>query len=122
MTYRWDSDMVIPYGYIQPNGSVPLHPTDAQMNYYLSIPSVINYAEGKTKMAAWFVSNCASQSRRTEMVRELQKYVDVDVYGDCGTMVCPRRHEDDCRKMAGMKYKFYLSLENSLCLDYVTEK
>ncbi|KAK4022252.1 hypothetical protein OUZ56_007731 [Daphnia magna] len=122
MTYRWDSDIVSPYGYIKPSGGVPLHPTHEQMKNFLSSPSPINYAEGKTKIAAWFVSNCASQSRRNEMVRELQKYIDVDIYGDCGTMVCPRKREDDCRKMAGKKYKFYLSLENSLCQDYVTEK
>lgn len=123
MTYRWDSDMVSPYGYIAPNGSVPLHPSADQMIHYLSTRNpTINYAQGKMKMAAWFVSNCASHSRRMEMVRELKNYIDVDVYGDCGTKVCPRKHEEDCRLMAAQKYKFYLSFENSLCLDYVTEK
>ena len=115
--------MVSPYGYIAPIGNVPLHPSSSQMMQYLvGRDATINYAEGKTKMAAWFVSNCASHSRRMEMVKELQKYIDVEVYGDCGTKVCPRKHEEDCRQMAANKYKFYLSLENSLCLDYVTEK
>ena len=92
------------------------------MESYLTSRPLVNYAEGKTKIAAWFVSNCASQSKRMEMVRELQKYIDVDVYGDCGTMKCPRKREEDCRQMAAKTYNFYLSLENSLCLDYVTEK
>ena len=71
----------------------------------------------------WFVSNCKSQySRRIEMVKELQKYIDVDIYGACGTKVCSYKNEEDCRQMAAKNYKFYLSLENSLCLDYVTEK
>ncbi len=26
MTYRWDSDVVAPYGYVRPIGNVPLHP------------------------------------------------------------------------------------------------
>lgn len=123
MTYRWDSDIVNPYGHITPTGNVPLHPSADQMKHYLaSQDKTVNYAEGKTKMAAWFVSNCASHSGRMEMVNTLKKYIDVDVYGECGTMVCPRKREDECRKMAATKYKFYLSLENSLCLDYVTEK
>ena len=56
------------------------------------------------------------------MVKELQKYIDVDIYGACGTKVCSYKNEEDCRQMAAKNYKFYLSLENSLCLDYVTEK
>ena len=56
------------------------------------------------------------------MVKELQKPINVDVYGDCGTMTCSRKIEGDCREMAAKNYKFYLSLENSLCQDYVTEK
>jgi hypothetical protein len=121
MTYRWDSDMVGPYGYVKPIGNVPLHPSESQMKEYLS-NSKVNYANGKTKMATWFVSNCNSRSSRNEMVNELQKHVSVDVYGTCGTMTCPRNIEDECREMAAKNYKFYMSLENSLCLDYVTEK
>ncbi len=119
MTYRWDSDIVRPYGYIKPIGNVPLHPSENQMERNLS---EVNYADGKTKMVTWFVSNCNSKSNRNEMVKELQKHINVDVYGDCGTMTCSRKIEGDCREMAAKNYKFYLSLENSLCQDYVTEK
>jgi alpha-1,3-fucosyltransferase len=127
MTYRWDSDMISPYGYITPTGNVPLHPSDDQMKLYLSKPTVVNYAKGKTKMAAWFVSNCNSFSSRNEVVDILQKYIDVDVYGKCGTMTCPKKQDEDisseeCREMVANKYKFYFALENSLCRDYVTEK
>ena len=31
----------------------------------------------KTKMVAWFVSNCYSKSGREEYVKELQKYIEV---------------------------------------------
>jgi hypothetical protein len=55
MTYRWDSDVVAPYGYVRPIGNVPLHPSEAQMKIYLSNHrnSSRNYAKGKTKMAVW---------------------------------------------------------------------
>ena len=121
MTYRWDSDIVGPYGYVKPIGNAPLHPSESRMKQYLS-NSKVNYAAGKTKLVAWFVSNCISKSNRNEMVKQLQKHINVDVYGKCGTMDCPRNLEDECRDMAAKNYKFYLSLENSLCLDYVTEK
>lgn len=39
---------------------------------------------GKTKMAAWFASNCRAVSNRLDLVETLQKYIAVDVYGDCG--------------------------------------
>jgi hypothetical protein len=126
VTYRWDSDMVRPYGYVKPIGNVPLHPSESQMKEYLS-NSKVNYANGKTKMAAWFVTNCHSKSSRNEMVQELQKYVQVDVYGGCGTLSCPKKPGEDasseeCLAMAAKNYKFYMALENSLCLDYITEK
>jgi hypothetical protein len=127
MTYRWDSDIVGPYGYIVPTGDVALHPSEDEMKFYLSKPTPVNYAKGKTKMAAWFVSNCNSASSRNEMVKILRKYIDVDVYGNCETLKCPKADNvndssEDCRQMAAKKYKFYLSLENSLCRDYITEK
>lgn len=122
-TYRWDSDIVIPYGNVKPMGSVPLHPSEDDMKVHLTNSrSAVNYAKGKTRMVAWFVSNCKSKSSRNELVKELQKYVDVDVYGKCGTMQCSTTSDEECRNMAATDYKFYLSLENSLCLDYVTEK
>ncbi|KAI9559150.1 hypothetical protein GHT06_015939 [Daphnia sinensis] len=123
MTYRWDSDIIATYGYIKPIGKVPLHPDEDQMKSYLTDSrKAVNYAKGKTKMAAWFVSNCYSKSSRNEFVTELQKYIDVDVYGRCGTMQCSTTTDGECRDMAAKNYKFFMSLENSLCPDYITEK
>lgn len=36
-----------------------------------------NYASGKTKAVAWFVSNCNDDNGRLEYARELQKYIQV---------------------------------------------
>ncbi|XP_046363636.2 glycoprotein 3-alpha-L-fucosyltransferase A-like isoform X1 [Haliotis rufescens] len=72
----------------------------------------------KTRSVLWFVSHCDTQSKRKEYVEELRKYIDVDIYGQCGNLTC---EEPQCKDLWG-KYFFYLSFENSLCKDYVTEK
>ncbi|XP_067673183.1 glycoprotein 3-alpha-L-fucosyltransferase A-like isoform X1 [Haliotis asinina] len=72
----------------------------------------------KTRSVLWFVSHCKTQSKRKEYVEELKKYIDVDIYGHCGNLKC-KGHE--CDKLWS-KYWFYLSFENSMCKDYVTEK
>jgi hypothetical protein len=126
LTYRWDSDMVMPYGYVRPTGNVPLHPSENQLEQLMSDQKV-NYAAGKTKMASWMVSSCFSHSSRHEMVKILQKYIQVDIYGACGTKKCPKKEDEnnsseECRDVAGGNYKFYMALENSLCHEYISEK
>lgn len=76
----------------------------------------------KTSPIAWAVSNCKTNSRREEYVKNLQNYISVDVYGRCGKLQCPKDNSTLCYKMFAQKYFFYLSFENSLCEDYITEK
>lgn len=57
-------------------------------------------------------------------VKELQKYIPVDVYGLCGPLRCGKNHNDAyCyEQVLTPSYKFYLAFENTLCQDYITEK
>lgn len=110
-TYRHDSDIVTPYAKFVPfNDSV----RSKQQRY--------NYARGKTKQIAWFVSNCGANNNRLEYAKELGKYIQVDIYGNCGKLKCFKRKSDGCFQMLNRDYKFYLAFENSNCRDYITEK
>ena len=112
-TYRGDSDFSAAY-----SAYVPVFPEEAVDK----MKTTIDYSQGKTKLVAWLVSNCGSQLRMA-FVRELMKYINVDVYGVCSSafgqqLSCSKSGEKDCLK----HYKFYLSFENALCKDYITEK
>ena len=88
------------------------------------------YTEKKRSdvLVAWLVSDCGTQSEREYYVIELQKYMSIDIYGKCGDLECGKWStwsSDNCFKKLlndNGSYKFYLSFENSLCDDYVTEK
>ncbi|XP_053645983.2 alpha-(1,3)-fucosyltransferase C [Cherax quadricarinatus] len=109
MTYRLDSDFPNPYSYVY-RRRTPLEPTNR------------NYSAGKSKFAAWFVSNCNTIGGRDKLVTTLRKWIEVDQYGHCSSLKCERKDEKKCYAMLASDYKFYFSFENSLCRDYVTEK
>lgn len=85
---------------------------------------VPNYAQGKTKGAFAYVSNCRSLNyNRLGAMRQLGKYINVDIFGGCtGMKPCPHRADADCESKLHSDYRFFLSFENSLCKDYITEK
>lgn len=138
MTYRLDSDIIWPYGVVRNLKSKKIvAPSidvvwdifdDDEDNVKLSTTShvqdgkLMNTIAGKKKEVAWLVSNCPAKSRRWEYVQELSKHIKVDIYGNCGyRSTCP--YTRDCfRELFEPTYFFYLSFENSLCQDYVTEK
>ncbi|KAM4723134.1 3-galactosyl-N-acetylglucosaminide 4-alpha-L-fucosyltransferase FUT3-like [Rhinophrynus dorsalis] len=100
MSYRSDSDIFTPYGYLQKN----------TIYDNFSIPE-------KSKLVAWAVSNWNPGSKRVQFYEQLKKYIQIDVYG--------RQHiplPGDKLIETFSKYKFYLSFENSLHKDYITEK
>ncbi len=62
-------------------------------------------------------------SKRENYVEELQKYIQVDIYGKCGNSnVCPKGEGNGCLRRLAKQYKFYLAFENGICKEYVTEK
>ncbi|CAL8090481.1 unnamed protein product [Orchesella dallaii] len=110
MSYRQDSDIYHPYKRILP--------TSSKDNETKSINAII---KSKTKFVAWIVSNCHTEGKRENYVAELEKFIAIDIYGSCGDFSCPQKGEG-CFEHIGQEYKFYLSFENSLCVDYITEK
>ncbi|KAK3581799.1 hypothetical protein CHS0354_026005 [Potamilus streckersoni] len=113
--YRRDATIVHPYGEVY-----ELQPEDKSKGN-----TIVNYYRQKSKMAAVRISNCADYARRYRVVKELQKYIDIDTYGTCFKNVCGARtdnpYDEECHdKMT--EYRFYLAFENSFCRDYITEK
>ncbi|XP_059139014.1 alpha-(1,3)-fucosyltransferase C-like [Physella acuta] len=109
MTYRMDSDVTSLYGIIRRR----FKPITRDYKSILA---------KKTRKAAVLISNCRTIGKRETYIEELQKYIPVDVYGFCGNFSCPRAEDDKCFQNIDTNYKFYLSFENSMCEDYITEK
>lgn len=128
MSYRLNSDIQLLYGRIQPRPSAPKTRRETRkLIEATGRPSARNYASNKVKQVAWMASHCNTASLRETYVRQLSKFIAIDVYGECGNLSCVRSNSNwlsdpECYNMLETKYKFYLSFENSICDDYVTEK
>ncbi|XP_050520643.1 glycoprotein 3-alpha-L-fucosyltransferase A-like isoform X2 [Daktulosphaira vitifoliae] len=111
-TYRMDSDIPNPYSYwYQYN--------EQEIKIRPKVPKK-NYASGKIKQVAWFVSDCKPFNNRSGYAHELSKHISVDIYGKCGPLKCPKSNK--CFLMLKNTYKFYLAFENAHCMHYITEK
>lgn len=160
MTYRSDSTFPIPYAQIERGMPLPAPVGSTHLDRYIkyfgqkaakAAPGKGNMVEGKVGLAVQFVSNCHSYSRLEAYVRELRRYVPIDIYGKCGEFKCSGDNGDiqeissmmkvdkanagksisptannkgtwDCHKTVATKYKFFLAFEDSICKDFVTEK
>ena len=88
----------------------------------------------RTKDIAWLVSHCKTIIRREDYVKEMKKYkgLQIDIFGGCtsqlklnSTTTIPGRFEggwEPAYHILAKKYKFYISFENTRCLDNITEK
>ncbi|XP_036419573.1 4-galactosyl-N-acetylglucosaminide 3-alpha-L-fucosyltransferase 9-like [Colossoma macropomum] len=103
LTYRRDSDISVRY-----DVDVSKTPLD------FKIPK-------KDKLVCWFVSNMnpyTGTGKRTKYYEELSKYIKVNVYGK----MAGSHFEDKDYYPIMESCKFYLSFENSIHKDYMTEK
>lgn len=129
--FRRDSDVVAPYEkweYFDPRVRQIEQDRNYAMNKTKKVRSAMQlpfdlidifYSIPKV---AWFVSNCSARNNRLQFAHELSKYIQVDIYGACGTLKCSRTTADKCFDILDRDYKFYLAFENSNCRDYITEK
>ncbi len=117
MTYRQDSNIRVPYWRLSKR-------TETKLSSGINLHEV----RKKSRTAVWFISHCERYgSQRWTYVEQLRKYIDVDIYGDCGNFSCPRNFSDynmelNCFRDVSKTYYFYLALENAFCKDYLTEK
>ena len=71
---------------------------------------------------AQYVSNCETAVGRENLVDLIDYLTPVDIYGNCGDFFCAPWERERCHNLLGDNYKFYLSFENAMCKDYITEK
>lgn len=107
LSYRRDADLFNPYSFFTRRPHV-----DSQIGFDDAV------WKNKTRNLGWIVSHCGVESQRLKFGNELVKFLDVDIFGRCGKLHCPRGKWKECIE----QHKFYASFENSLCVDYVTEK
>ncbi|XP_061099191.1 4-galactosyl-N-acetylglucosaminide 3-alpha-L-fucosyltransferase 9-like [Conger conger] len=100
LNYRRDADIPLHYGTI----------VQAEGNNF-KIPS-------KNKLVCWIVSNWNSSQIRVAYYNVLKQYINIDVYGKAFGK--PVSSQDFDATIGSCK--FYLSFENSIHKDYITEK
>ncbi|KAG9281490.1 alpha-(1,3)-fucosyltransferase 9-like, partial [Astyanax mexicanus] len=101
-SYRRDSDVWVPYGWVQEAGG-------GEPSF--TVPN-------KDKLVCWIVKNWKENFLRVKYFSELQKHVHVETYG--GHFGRNLSYWDYFKTLSTCK--FYLSFENSVHKDYITEK
>lgn len=100
--YRLDSSIPVPYGYLEPLTSV---------DESFKLPA-------KDKLVCWIVSNWNARYKRVEYYNELKKHIEINAYGNA---FAKGVSDKEYSKIVS-SCKFYLSFENSIFKDYITEK
>nr|XP_046245827.1 alpha-(1,3)-fucosyltransferase 4-like [Scatophagus argus] len=118
MSYRMDSDIFLPYGYL-----VPREHTNKRLQSSfarpLRAPSRSHLL--RPRLLAWVISNWSESQARVAFYHQLRRYLQVDVFGRAGR---PLPEDSDSGSLVRLveRYQFYLALENSQHTDYITEK
>ena len=138
IAYTMNADVIIPYGMCLPTkdkvakdpGSITdvirhVYGKSANSTPWMNEENTYtprDHAIGKTRLVSWVVSRCQSASRREVYVAELIRHIDVDIFGKCAGKSVGKKTEHEFWADLFETHKFYLSFENSLCPDYITEK
>ncbi|XP_062588450.1 alpha-(1,3)-fucosyltransferase fut-1-like [Saccostrea cucullata] len=111
MSYRRDSDIYRPYGLLKKRTS-------------LLVKNYTEIFQKKKYFGVWMSGHCPVPSRRKDYILDLKKYIQVDMFGSCGSAVCLTRSAglNECLRNFSRDYKFYFAFENNICKDYTTEK
>ena len=104
LTYKLDSDVVGKYFNVRPG------------QFQNGFDSHKDYLEEKTIEVSALISNC--MYNRLKVVRSLMEHINVNLMGKCNNNRMSAKHI----QLQIRRSKFYFAFENSLCLDYVTEK
>lgn len=100
--YRLDSNIPVPYGYL-----VPVTSEDE----VFKLPP-------KDKLVCWIVSNWNNRFQRVRYYEKLKNHIKIYTYGQAfGSQLSQQAYVTII-----LSCKFYLSFENSIQQDYVTEK
>ncbi|XP_071511369.1 alpha-(1,3)-fucosyltransferase 7-like, partial [Diadema antillarum] len=123
MTYDSDSDIVLPFGYYRPfNTSNTASPTQDVFGDVSTEPAVLeDQAANRKGLISWMASNCRGFWPRVSFVRHMKELLPLDDYGRCGRSECLPKRSDVCNKLLA-SYKFILSIPNTECKEYITEK
>lgn len=129
-TFKQDSDIVTDYRPFPSWQSIFYR--DDYINQYTKWLQASQIESKHEAKVMWLVSNCVTRSRREDYIKELAKYIKIDVYGKCGKQFgsslnvmpdpCAQNKTLECNIDLFTRYKFYLAFENCLCNDYITEK
>lgn len=106
MSYRRDSTVFAPYGsFIERQVMNDIRPFSKRKKFAYAV-----------------FSRCNDIGKRYRVIKELQKYIDIDIYGSCGSFKCDTKSQGCLSTNHAQDYLFRFSFENSHCQDYVTEK
>ena len=106
-TYRFDSNYKI---------------FDSNMKWQINdaFNTSFDFYSTKTHFAAAIISNCNDKSKRLDYIRKIQKYINVDIFGQnsCRTKLCPQKvkinhsfiNDTDCKEIIANEYKFFFAL------------
>ncbi|XP_068172978.1 alpha-(1,3)-fucosyltransferase 4-like [Antennarius striatus] len=118
MTYRTDSDIFLPYGYLV---LLAHRPKVLQNSLVRPLHVPLRSRLLRPRPLAWVISHWSESQKRISFFSQLRRFIQVDVFGLAGRPVPEDRGADSVVRLL-RRYQFYLALENSQHTDYITEK